>query len=130
MQKKKIETLKDLHDEKKLVRERLEQLEQDIMNDVDSIKRDLETWKNAGTAVKSLFASKQSGVMGASAGVVVDALIRKLLLRKSNFVTRFIISFLLKNAARNIVAKNSDSIMNKIKKMVSSVTDKTEAMSE
>jgi hypothetical protein len=130
MQKKKIETLKDLQDEKKLVRERLAKLEQDIMDDVESLKHGLESWRTAGNAVKTLFVSKQPGMLGVSVGAVVETLIKKLLLRKSNFVTRFIISFLLKNVARNLVAKNSDIIVKKVKKIMGNVADKTDAMSE
>jgi hypothetical protein len=126
MQKKKIETLKDLQDEKKLVSERLYKIEQEILLDVEGIRQDLETWKTAGSAVKSLVTSNKSGVVNESIGTVVDAFIKKLVLRKSGFVTRFIVSFLLKNFARNYLEKNSDTIVQKIKKLVSKVTHKEE----
>lgn len=130
MQKKKIETLKDLQDEKKLVSERLQELEQDILNDVDSFKHDLETWSTAGGAVKHLFMKNKDSVMGNTAGAAVDMLIRKVLLRKSNFVTRFLISFIMKNVVRNIAAKKSDAIVDKVKKMIGNVADETQAMAE
>ena len=44
MQKKKIETLKDLQEEKKLVQERIYKLEQDIFEDGEDIRWNLESW--------------------------------------------------------------------------------------
>jgi hypothetical protein len=128
MQKKKIETLKDLQEEKKLVRKRLADIEQDILDDVESFRGDVESWRNAGNAVKSLFVANKESMLGASAGVAVETILKKLLLRKTNFVTKFIISFLLKNVARNLVAKKSDVIVDKVKKMIGNVADKTQAM--
>jgi hypothetical protein len=130
MQKKKIETLKDLQEEKKLVRSRLEELENDIMNDVEELKQDLETWRTAGNAVRSLFVANKSSMLGTTAGVAVEALLKKLLLRKTNFVTKFIISFIMKNIARNLIAKKSDVIVDKVKKMIGDVADKTQAMAD
>jgi hypothetical protein len=131
MQRKKIETLKDLRDEKKLVQERIYKLEQDILKDVEDIRRGLETWSTAGSAIKSLITSNRSGVMNESIGSVVDAFIKKIVLRKSNFITRFVVSFLLKNFARNYLEKNSDKITEKIKKLVTKITDREkEALAE
>jgi hypothetical protein len=130
MQKKKIETLKDLRDEKKLVRERLLHLEKAIEDDVAAFKHDLESWSNAGHAVKNLFSSKKNGVMGATAGIAVDAIIKKLLFRKSNFIVRFLVSFILKNLVRNYVSKNSDTIINKTQKAVARAAQRTGLIAE
>jgi hypothetical protein len=127
MQTKKIETLKDLHDERKLVLERLNKLEQEILLDIQDIKKDLETCQTAGGAVKQLLTSNKGGIMGATVGSAVDVLIKKLVLRKAGFLPRFIISFLLKNFTRNYLEKNSGAIVDKIKKLTAKVIQPNEA---
>jgi hypothetical protein len=126
MQKKKIETLKDLRDEKKLVQERIYKLEQEILLDIQDIKKDIETWQTAGGAVKQLLSSKKTGILNASVGSAVDVLIKKLVLRKSGFLTRFVVSFLLKNFTRNYLEKNSGTIVRKIKKLTDKVIQQNE----
>jgi len=108
------------------VRERINKLEQDILSDVEDIRKDLETWKTAGGAVKNLLSSKSTGVINESVGSVVDVLLKKLLLRKTNFVTKFLITFIVKNFARNYLEKNSDAIAHKIKKLVANITHREE----
>jgi hypothetical protein len=130
MQKKKIETLKDLREEKILVQERLYKLEQEILGDVEGIKHDLESWSTAGNAVKSILTSNRSGVINESVGTAVDMFIKKMLLRKTNFVTRFIVSFLLKNFARNYLERHSDKIVRKIKELVTNITHKEEVFTD
>jgi hypothetical protein len=130
MQKKKIETLKDLRDEKKLVQERIYKLEQEILLDIQDIKKDLETWQTAGGAVKQLLTSKKTGILSASVGSAVDVFIKKLALRKAGFVTRFLVSFILKNFTRNYLEKNSTTIVQKIKNLAGKALHRTETSSE
>jgi len=130
MQKKKIETLKDLQEEKKMVRQRLHHLEKAIENDLAAFKHDIESWTNAGHAVKNIFSSNKKGMMAASAGIAADALVKKFLFRKSNFIVRFIISFVLKNIARNYVSKNSDKIIDKTQKVVTRAAQRTGLLAE
>ena len=117
---KRINSLKELHEEKQRISDRISNLEIIIQSDIDSIKEDLNAWRVAGNTVKKFLITEERGVMGESIGLAIDTIVKKVLLRKTNFVMKFIISFMLKNFARNYFAKNAGTIFEKIKNMVSS----------
>jgi len=108
---KRIESIKELREERRLARMRVLQLEEQIKIDFEEIKDDLKPLKMAGKAIKTMMVSEKDTVLGTSIGLTVDALIKKLFLRKSGFLTKTIVAFILKNYTRNIVSKNSDSIL-------------------
>src|SRR4051812_12568444 len=107
---KKIETYKALQDEKRLTRKRIAELEILIKEDVEEIKTSLNPLNLAGEAVRNVVSSKRSGVLGETIGITVDSLIKKVLLRKSNWILKLATAFFLKNYTKNMVAKNSDTI--------------------
>src|ERR1043165_5138496 len=117
---KKISSLKELREEKERITQRINDLERTIESDINVIKEDLNAWRVAGNTIKKFLMTEERGVMGESIGLAVDTIVKKLLLRKTNFVMKFIISFMLKNFARNYFAKNAGSIFEKIKSMIAS----------
>ena len=112
---KKIETFEQLQQEKKLSRQKIAQLEFLIEEDIEEIKNSLNPIKAAGNAIKNVISSENDGVISESIGLTVDSLIKRLLLRKSNWAFKFIVAFFLKNYLRNSISKNSGSILDWIK---------------
>ena len=102
---KKIETFEQLQQEKKLSRQKFAQLEMLIEEDIEEIKSSLDPIKAAGHTIKNLVSSEKDGVLSESIGLTVDTVIKRLLLRKSNWAFKFVVAFLLKNYVRNSVSK-------------------------
>jgi hypothetical protein len=115
----KISSLKELNEEKQRITQRINDLETLIEADMDVIRKDLSVWRVAGNTVKSFLITEENGMMGESVGIAVDTVIKKLLFRRSNWIVKFMLSFLIKNFARNYLSKNAENIFEKIKNMVS-----------
>src|ERR1043165_4180828 len=97
---KNIESLKELNEEKQRITQRINDLELIIQSDIDILKKDLNVWRVAGNTVKNLLVTEENGMMGESIGIAIDTVVKKLLFRKSNWVFRFLLSFVLKNFAK------------------------------
>src|SRR4051812_25621601 len=117
---KKISSYKELQEERRSSRQKLVQLELLIKEDIEEIKESLQPVRLAGQTVKKMVSSDRDGLLSESIGLTVDTLIRKFILRRANWIFRIGAAFLLKNYAKNVVAKNSDNIvgwlLSKIKK--------------
>jgi hypothetical protein len=120
----KIKSQKDLLAQISYSRMRITQLEQLIKNDFEEIK---EAWKPSNVAkdiFHDLLMSEKGGLMGATVGLTVDRLIRKLLMRKSNFITKMVVALLAKNYMRNLVSKKSDNIIDWVKSLFLKIKSK------
>jgi len=113
----KIKSQKDLYAQISYSRMRINELEQQIKNDFQEIKAELKPSNVARNVLHDLLMSEKGGLMGATVGLTVDRLIRKLLMRKSNFVTKMIVALLARNYTRNLVSKNSDNIIDWVKSL-------------
>ncbi len=116
--KKRIESLKEFHAERRRVKARIAELEGLIQQDVQLLKESVKPMRLAANTVKNMFASDHDGVLGETIGLTVDRLIRKVLLRRTNFIVKFFVVLLMKNLTRNLVLKNSSNIMDWLKKQV------------
>jgi len=117
--KRKIESLDDLNLARKASRLRIRQLEEQIRDDVEELKESLKPVNLAGRTLKNLMTSDRQTIFGESLSMTIDAFIKKLVLRKSGFLTRTIVAFMLKNYARNLVSKNSENIFEWIQSLFS-----------
>src|SRR5436190_15016954 len=109
---KKIKTLKDLREERICVKRRIDELEEEIQEDFQSIKNDLKPWNLAGDAIRNMFESEKNDLVGESIGLGIDALVKKVIFRNSNFLVKYAISFAMKNYVRNFLSTNSENILN------------------
>jgi len=123
---KKINSLKELNEERQRITQRITDLELLIEEDVNIIRKDFNVLRVAGNTVKSFLITEENGMMGESVGIAVDTVIKKFLFRRSNWIIKFMVSFLIKNFARNYLSKNAETIFEKIKNMVSNYQRKEE----
>ncbi len=123
---KKINSRRELEEERQRITQRINDLESLIAADMDVIRKDLNVWRVAGNTVKSFLITEENGMMGESIGIAVDTVIKKFLFRRSNWIIKFMLSFLVKNFARNYLSKNAEGIFEKIKNMVSNYHRKEE----
>src|SRR4051794_18836328 len=91
--KKRIESLDNFKEEKRRVRRRIRELEGLLEEDITQMKDHLKPWKLATNTVKELFVSKHDGVMGETIGLTVNGLIKKVLLRRSNWLLKFVVAY-------------------------------------
>jgi len=107
----KIENYKQLRAEKLECRRRIMMLEQEIKDDVESIKNDLKPINLAGSTIRNMLTSEKHGLVTESLNIGVNALVKGLLFRRTNFITKTLIAYAAKNLANNVVMKNSDNIL-------------------
>lgn len=106
----KIENFKQLQEARALSRMRIKDLEQQIADDVNALKEDLKPLNLAGQTVRNMLSSHKNGIVGETLGIGINSLVKNLLFRRTNFITKTLIAFAAKNIANNLVAKNSDNI--------------------
>jgi hypothetical protein len=122
---KQIESLAVLNEERLRVKKRLVELENLIEQDMEIIRQDLRTLRAAGHVVKNFLVTSEDGVIGVSIGAAVDVLIKKILFRKSGWLTKFILSFILKNTAKNLLLKKTATLFENLKSMMSATDSVT-----
>jgi hypothetical protein len=107
----KIESYDQLKAAKALSKKRIKMLEQEIKDDVEEIKHDLNPANLIGNTVRNMLTSEKHGIVSASVNMGVNALVKGLLFRNRNFITKTLVAFAAKNLANNMVMKNSDNIL-------------------
>lgn len=116
---KEINSYKELLEEKARLQALLIEQELQIRNDWQSLKEELKPAAMVGATIKKLF-TRKAGTTAALIGVnlLADGLVKKVLLSKTGWITRWIIPFLIKNYASHFV-DNPGNLINKIKKFFS-----------
>ena len=116
---KQINSYKELLEEKARLNALLIQQELQIKEDWQSLKEELKPAVMVGATLKKLF-TRKAGTSAAQLGInlVADGLIRKVLLSKTGWLTRWLIPFLVKNYASHLV-ENPENLIHKLKKLFS-----------
>jgi len=114
----KIETYQQLKEQQALSKLRLLDLEERIKDDFAEIKNGLKPMNLLGSTFSSMLKSERHGVLGESIGITVDMLIKKLLFRKSSFITKGLVSYVAKNYANSMVTKNAENILGSVLAML------------
>ena len=116
-----IQTYDQLLIRKKHLESLLQAQEELIRIDIEEIKVGLAPIHNAATGLVNFFTQdKAAGLLGFGANRVLDMLLRKVLLSKSNWVTNLVVPFFVKNVSSHFIAKHKDEWMNKIRQWFSS----------
>lgn len=101
-----ITTYNQLLAEKQRLTELLHLQQQLIQEDIKEIKEELKPLSDIGSTL-SMFVTRKTGSLLSNLGInlLVNGLVKKVLLSKSGWFTRFIVPLLLKNYASNLVDK-------------------------
>ena len=113
------------YDQLLLRRKQLEYLlqaqEELIRIDIEEIKISLAPIHNAATNLVSFFTQdKAAGILGFGANRVIDTFVRKVLLSRSNWITKLLIPFFVKNISSHFIAEHKEQWMDKIRHWFSS----------
>ena len=107
----KIESYEQLRKAKALSKQRVKMLEQEINNDVQEIKHDLNPVNLVGNTLRNMLSSEKHGLVTESLNIGVNAIVKGLLFRNTNIITKTLVAYAAKNLANNMVMKNSDNIL-------------------
>jgi hypothetical protein len=114
-----INSYKELLEEKARLKALLIEQELQIKGDWQSLKEELKPAVMVGATIKKLF-TRKAGSTAALMGInlLADGLVKKVLLSKTGWLTRWGIPFLIKNYASHFV-DNPGNVISKIKKFFS-----------
>jgi hypothetical protein len=121
-----INTLAELKEERRRLYMKKALLETDITNNFNQIKEDLKPLQVLTKGVGKFLSSKDNSVLGSSAGFLTELLVKKVVLRNSNFITKLIVPFLAKNVASNVAEDNKSMITGWISDLIAKFTHKKE----
>lgn len=107
-----IQSYQDLLDEKKRLETLLRQQKEAFHQDIREIKEDIRpVMSTLSFAGKLVTREKGNILLNAGANTVINLLVRKLLLARAGWFTKWVVPFLLKNYSSHIIADNKQSIM-------------------
>ena len=112
----KITTYEELIREKERLQLQLEVHKSAVRMHVTELKKKLNPVKNVIRFLSNFRAPLASNSMvGAGIGLSVEVLIRKLFFAKTGWITRMVAPILLKNLSANMLTKNKDVLIKKVK---------------
>ena len=117
--KTKITTYKQLLEEKERLTVLLRLQQEQVQEDFREIKEELRPLTHITSAL-GMFVKRKSGSMLSNLGInlIVNGFVKKVLLSKTGWVTRFIVPFLLKNYASHLV-QEPEKLVSKLMKLFS-----------
>ena len=116
-----IESYEQLLIRRKQLENLLKAQEELIKIDIEEIRISLAPVHNAATNLISFFTQdKAAGVLGFGANRMIDVFVRKILLSRSNWVTKLVIPFFVKNFSSHFIAEHKEQWMDNIRKWFSS----------
>lgn len=123
---KPIRTYQDLIQEEQRLQVQLLSYKELIKDDFTGIKQSLNPIRQVKNTVKKLFTRGNNGpLMNFGVNVGLDFIIRKYILAKAGWVTRFLVPFVVKNYTSHIVGNEGKSkIAKSIKNIISKFAGK------
>ena len=116
-----IRTYDELLLRKKNLEILLKAQEELIKLDIEEIKYSLAPLHIAATNIINFFTrDKTAGLLGFGANRLIDVFIKKILLSGSNWLTKLIVPFFIKNFSSHFIAEHQEEWMNNIKEWFSS----------
>ncbi|MCE3226374.1 MAG: hypothetical protein K0S32_925 [Bacteroidetes bacterium] len=120
---RRINTLQELRIEKRRLLLRRRELETEIRISYAEIKASFEPANVITKGTEKILGHKENHLLGNSVGQVANY-VAKLALRKSGFLSRLIVPYLIKSTASNIVENHKAEIFDWVGRMVSRVAGK------
>jgi hypothetical protein len=110
-----IRTYDDLLAEKKRLQALLHSQKQVIRQDIDELKQELVPVKTAINFVGKLTTQDHSNpLISGTFNTVIDLVMRKVVLARAGWFTKFIIPYFIKNFSSHVIDEKKDDIMRKV----------------
>jgi hypothetical protein len=122
-----INTLAELKEERLRLQMRQAFLEAEIKTNFTEIKEQLKPLRMIAKGAGKFFAGREHSVAGDTAGYLTNVLVKDVLLKNAGFLSRFILPYLAKNAATNVVDENKDKLSGWVQDLIAKFTHKKTA---
>lgn len=110
-----IKTYEDLLAERQRLESLLQTQKQIIRDDIDEIKLELAPVKSAINFVGKLTTQDHSNpLLNGTINTIIDLVVRKGILARAGWFTKFIVPFVMKNFSSHIVDDKKDDILRKV----------------
>jgi hypothetical protein len=110
-----IRTYEDLLAERERLESLLQSQKQIIREDIDEIRQELVPVKSAINFIGKLTTQDHSNpLLNGTINTIIDLVVRKGLLARAGWFTKFIIPFVMKNFSSHIVDEKKDDILRKV----------------
>lgn len=109
---KKVNTYSEMKEERKRLLMRQAELELAIKSDFQELKEELDPGHIIAKVTGKLIMNKGQDVLGFSAGALSSFIVKKILLRKSGFLTKIAAGFIARNYGANLFEEKKDIIFN------------------
>lgn len=112
---KQITSYKELLEERERLEALLKSQKELVKQDMRAIKEEFAPVRAAVAFTGKLLSRDRSNwVLNASANAAIDLLVKKLLLGRAGWITKWLVPFVLKNYSSHFISENKDSIVQKI----------------
>jgi hypothetical protein len=110
-----IRTYEDLLAEKQRLQVLMQTQKQVIREDIDEIKQELAPVKTAINFVGKLTTQDHSNpVISGTLNTIIDLVMRKVVLARAGWFTKFIVPYFMKNFSSHIIDEKKDDILRKV----------------
>jgi len=123
---RRINTLNDLKAERKRLHSRKTFLEEEIKKDFNEIKQSFEPIRLLAQGAEKTLISENNHLISSSAGQLAKFIARTTL-RRSGFISKLIVPYLIKNATSNFVERNKTKILSFAEILFSKLAEKKSA---
>jgi hypothetical protein len=112
---KRIQSYNDLLEEKQRLQSLLKWQKEELREDFREIKEDLKPVRSAlSFAGKLVTRDNNNWVLNAGVNSLIDLVLKKVVLSRTGWFTKFIVPFLMKNYSSHVIADKKGSLMNKL----------------
>jgi len=111
----KIKNVEDLRRERKRLKAELAESEANLKDHWEYAKEQLNPVRTAGRFIGNAMVHKNDGVIDKTMRLAIDKILKGLVLSKSGWITRTIVSYMVKNMSSNMLAEKRPELLNKIK---------------
>ena len=113
---KPIRTYEDLVQQKNQVEALLQAQKELLMYDLRLLQTEFKSATSGLSVVSNLVSRKKQGFMvDFGMNKLIDFLFKKIILSKSGWITRLAVPFIVKNISSNLIDKNKDQIVEKLR---------------
>lgn len=116
---RKINNLQELKAERIRLRMELATAEDNLKDDLNWFKEEMNPVKVLGNIVSNAFVSKNNGgLVNNGVRFTIDAVVKNLILSKAGWITKLVVPFVMKNISSNFIAEKKPEIFSMLKNLI------------
>ncbi|WP_337042123.1 hypothetical protein [Emticicia sp. 17c] len=121
--KTKIRNIDDLRAERARLKNEISLTKTHLRASIEGIKEELSPARHAVGFLGNFLTNRNKGILNIGVGIGIDTIIRNGILRRAPWPLKWVVPFLLKNYAGNMIQANKDTLVEKGLTWVRNLTD-------